>query len=160
LIEEINMRKLALVLACAPAFLLTACASDGLDNSGGGGQQDLSLDVDVAELKREAQKAVDRNIRARQELADSNAELDAVEAKIAAGSQDALDFVRAYRNPVKPNPAEPIAPDVAQPAPAAEPPVFTDVATAELTPDTTSGGYAEVIGDGLIAELGVAEQIG
>lgn len=134
------MRKLSLVLAAAPAFLLLACADNGSDTGGGGG--DRPLDEDIGALKHEAQKAVDRNIRARQELADSNAELDAVEAKIGAGAQDALDFVRAYRNPTTSNPP-PIAPDVAEAPPASEPPVFTDVSSATVTPSDTSGGFAE-----------------
>ncbi|HYD87103.1 MAG TPA: hypothetical protein VEA80_06500 [Vitreimonas sp.] len=150
------MKRLCLALALAPAFLLTACATDGMDTGGAGGAADQPLDADVAELEREVQKAVDRNVRAREELAASNAELDAVEAKIADGAQKALDFLRAYRNPVTPNPAEPIAPDVAAPAPAAEPPVFTDVASPELTPETTSGGFAETIGETFVVPAEVS----
>lgn len=144
------MKKLlfaACLLADAPAFAMACSIDDGLDNGGGGAQRDLSLDADIAAQRHEAQKAVDRNIRARQELADSNAELDAFEQKVAAGAQDALDFVRTYRNPTVANPA-PIAPDVAEQPPAVEPPVFTSIDSTELADGSTSGGVVDAIGDG------------
>ncbi|MFN3465302.1 MAG: hypothetical protein ACK4X1_14630 [Terricaulis sp.] len=138
------MKKIAvaMLLSAAPAFLLACSVDDGSDTGGAGGGTDQPLDADIAAVRHEAQKAVDRNIRARQELADSNAELDALEIKIGAGAQDALDFVRAYRNPTTSNPP-PIAPDVAEAPPASEPPVFTDVSSATVTPSDTSGGFVE-----------------
>ena len=51
-------------------------------------------------------------------------------------------------NPLKPNPT-PIAPDVAAPAPAEEPPVFTVVDSVDLTPESTSGGSAPSVADEL-----------
>lgn len=110
--------------------------------------QDRPLDEDVAELEREAQKAVDREIAARAELDAAIKNRVSVYEKIGAGADRARAFIDAYVNPAQPNP-EPVAPDVAAPAPAVEPPVFTDVASAELTPVDTSGGFAETIGEGL-----------
>lgn len=104
---------------------------------------DLPLDADVAELRREAQKAVDREIAARTELAAAIANREEVRAKVAAGAADALAFIDAYVNPAVPAPA-PIAPEVAAPAPAVEPPVFTTVDSADVAPDNSSGGVSEV----------------
>lgn len=118
----------------------------------GAEQNDLPLDADVAELKREAQKAVDRLVAARVELADAIANINTVRGSIAGGSSDAVAFIDNYMNPVAANPA-PIAPEVAAPPPAVEPPVFTSVETADLTQDTTSGGSAPVVAD----ELNVVE---
>lgn len=112
----------------------------------GAEQTDLPLDADVAELRREAQKAVDREIAARIELAAAIENRIAVRAKVAAGAADAVAFIDNYVSPVVPNPA-PLAPEVAAPAPAIEPPVFTTVESAELSPETTSGGRAPVIDD-------------
>lgn len=111
---------------------------------------DLPLADDVAELKREAQRAVDREIYARSELEAAIVNRVAVREKIGAGSADAIAFIDAYTNPALPNPSEPIAADVAGPAPEVEPPVFTDVSSIELTPDSTSGGFAgEGVAEGL-----------
>lgn len=101
---------------------------------------DKPLDEDIAELNREGQKAVDRNIRARQELADSEAELDAFLAKVASGSQAALDYVKAYRNPAEPTP-EPIAPeahDDSLPMPD-DLPIYVEDFTAPAIDDTANG---------------------
>jgi hypothetical protein len=113
---------------------------------------DLPLDEDIAELNREAQKAVDREIAARIELDAAISNRVAVRAKLSDGSGAAIAFIDNYVNPVKPNP-EPVAPEVAAPPPAVEPPVFTSVDSADLTPETTSGGAAEVVAD----ELNVIE---
>lgn len=107
-------------------------------------QADLPLAADVAEINREAQKAVDRVIAARVELAAAIANVVDVRNNIATGSTGAIAFIDNYMNPVAPNPA-PIAPEVAAPPVAAEPPVFTTVDTIELTPETTSGGAAPVV---------------
>ena len=113
--------------------------------------EDLPLSDDVAELNREAQKAVDREIAARVELQASIDNRIATRKSIADGSKAATDFIDAYVNPAVPNPP-PVAPDVAVPAPPETPtsgtPVFTDVSTDVLTPDTTSGGVSTVA-DGL-----------
>jgi hypothetical protein len=77
-------------------------------------------------------------------LAANNAALDEYEAKVSQGADRALAFVRQYRNPAAPNPP-PIAPEVAAPPPAEEPPVFTDVSSPVLAPDETSGGFAPII---------------
>lgn len=108
---------------------------------------DLPLDADVAELNREAQKAVDREIAARAELDAAIQNRIAVRAQIADGSAAAVAFIDAYVNPTAPNPA-PIAPEVAAPAPVEEPPVFTEVVSDTLAPDETSGGFAPVIDAG------------
>ena len=109
-----------------------------------GEQSDLPLAADVAEINREAQKAVDRVIAARAELAAAITGLNDVRGSIAGGSAAAVNFIDAYMNPVTPNPA-PVAPEVAAPSLAAEPPVFTTVDTVALTPETTSGGAAPVV---------------
>lgn len=107
---------------------------------------DKPLRDDVAELNREAQKAVDRVIAARVELAAALENINTVRGLIEDGSAAAVLFIDNYMNPAVPNPA-PIAPDVAADPPPEEPPVFTDVATATLDAATTSGGEAEVIDD-------------
>lgn len=112
----------------------------------GAEQTDLPLDADVAELNREAQRAVDRVIAARVELDASIKDLLAKREVIAGGSAAAVSFIDAYMNPVA-APPPPVAPEVAAPPPAVEPPVFTTVETAELSPETTSGGTAVVIDD-------------
>jgi hypothetical protein len=104
---------------------------------------DLSLDDDLAALRHEAQKAVDREVAARAELAAAIENRQAVRAKLAAGSSDALAFIDAYVNPTIPNPG-PIAPEVAAPPPAIEPPVFTTVSDEFVAPDNSSGGAAPV----------------
>lgn len=104
---------------------------------------DLSLDEDIAALRHEAQKAVDREVAARVELAAAIENRQAVRAKLAAGSSDALAFIDAYVNPAAPNPAA-IAPEVAAPPPAVEPPVFTTVTDEFVAPDNSSGGSAPV----------------
>lgn len=107
---------------------------------------DQSLDLDLAEVEREGQKLVDENIDLRARLAANNAALDEYEAKVSQGADRALAFVRQYRNPAAPNPP-PIAPEVAAPPPAEEPPVFTDVSSPVLAPDETSGGFAPIIAE-------------
>lgn len=103
--------------------------------------QDAPLETDVAELKREAQKAVDREIAARVELDAAISNRVAVRAMIGGGSADALAFIDAYTNPTVANPA-PIAPDVAAPLPVDEPPVFTTVDDLQVDPENTTGGDA------------------
>lgn len=67
------------------------------------------------------------------------------------GDDDELDaWIAANRDPHTPTPP-PIAPEVAAPPPAIEPPVFTTVDTAALTPDTTTPGYAPTIDPTLLA---------
>lgn len=105
---------------------------------------DLPLDEDVAELNREAQRAVDRVIAARAELAASIENINAVRAKIADGSNAAVAFIDAYMNPTVPNPPEPVAPDVAAPPPAEEPPVYTTVDTITVEATNSSGGESVV----------------
>lgn len=96
-----------------------------------------------AEVNARVQRAVDRNVAARSELDASNQELADIENELVTGDAATLNFLRAYRNPTTPNP-EPIAPEVAAPPPVEEPPVFTDVSTPTITPDTTSGGVSDV----------------
>lgn len=96
-----------------------------------------------AEVHKRVQIAVDRNVAARGELAASNEELQGIVTDLQSGDAGTLNFVLAYLNPTLPNP-EPIAPDVAAPAPAEEPPVFTDISTPDITPDTTSGGESDI----------------
>lgn len=104
---------------------------------------DKPLDEDLAEVEREGQMLVDRNIKARKELDDSNTALNDYEAKVATGAERALNFVRQYRNPTQPNPEAPLAGDVAmQPLPE-EPPVFTTVTDTDLNPGNTSGGAVD-----------------
>jgi len=117
--------------------------------------EDLSLDEDVAELNREAQKAVDREVAARAELAAAIENRVAVRAKIAGGSADAVAFIDNYVNPVVAAPP-PIAPEVAAPAPAVEPPVFTTVDDANVAPENSSGGVS-VIADELVVVPAPAE---
>jgi hypothetical protein len=105
---------------------------------------DQSLDLDIAEVEREGQKLVDENIDLRARLAANNAALDEYDAKVSQGADRALAFVRQYRNPAVPNPA-PIAPEVAAPPPAEEPPVFTTIDSPVLDPMDTSGGFAPEI---------------
>lgn len=107
---------------------------------------DLPLADDTAELKREAQKAVDREIAARVELAAAIENRVSVRALIGAGSAAALAFIDAYTNPTVANP-EPIAPEVAAPPVDVEPPVYTDVTDIEVNPGNTSGGDASIDGD-------------
>lgn len=104
---------------------------------------DLPLGDDVAELRREAQKAVDREVAARAELAAAIENRQNVRAMIAGGSAEAVAFIDAYVNPAVPNP-EPVAPEVAAPPPAVEPPVFTSVDDANVAPDNSSGGSSAV----------------
>lgn len=111
-----------------------------------GEQADLDLDADIAEVHREVQKVVDAEIAARDALAVAIANRVAVREKVAAISAKAAAFIDNYVSPVVPNPA-PLAPEVAAPAPAIEPPVFTTVESAALSPETTSGGRAPVIDD-------------
>lgn len=101
------------------------------------------LEADVAELNREAQAAVDRCIAARVELDASITNLSDVRSKIAEGSAAAVAFIDAYTNPQTPN-LPPVAPEVAAPAPAEEPPVFTTVDTIVLDTTNTSGGESSV----------------
>lgn len=105
---------------------------------------DKPLDQDIAEVEREGQMLVDRNIRAREELDASNKALDDYETKVQTGADRALNYIRQYRNPSQSNPA-PIAPDVAATAPATEPPVFTTVDSLDVNTSTTSGGSVESI---------------
>lgn len=109
-------------------------------------REDLDLDADIAEIHREVQKVVDAEIAARDALAAAIARRVAVREKVAAISPAAAAFIDNYVSPVVPNPA-PLAPEVAAPPPAIEPPVFTTVESAELSPETTSGGRAPVIDD-------------
>lgn len=105
--------------------------------------EDLSLDEDVAELKREAQKAVDREIAARVELKAAIDNRISVRAKLAGGSAEAVAYIDSYVNPAAEAPT-PIAPEVAAPAPVVEPPVFTTVDDTNVTPENSSGGVATV----------------
>ncbi len=98
---------------------------------------------DQAAVNATVQKAVDRNVAARAELQASNEELQGIVGDLQTGDAATLNFVLAYMNPTTPNP-EPIAPDVATPPPQVEPPVFTDISTPTITPDTTSGGSSDV----------------
>lgn len=113
-----------------------------------GEQADLDLDADIAEIHREVQKVVDAETAARAALEIAIANRVAVREKVAGISAKAAAFIDNYVSPVVANPA-PLAPDVAAPPPAAEPPVFTMVTTAELSPETTSGGNAPVIDEAL-----------
>lgn len=107
--------------------------------------QDKPLEQDIAEVEREGQMLVDRNIRAREELAASNQALDEYEAKVGEGAARALNYIRQYRNPTQTNPAAPLAPDVAAPPPAEEPPVFTTIDTLDADTSNTSGGFVESV---------------
>jgi hypothetical protein len=104
---------------------------------------DNTLDEDIIALEHEAQKAVDREIAARVELDAAINNRVAVRAKLSEGSARAIAFIDQYVNPTEPNP-EPIVPEVAQPAPAEEPPVFTTVDTGDISPDNSTGGESEV----------------
>jgi len=95
------------------------------------------------DLRAVAQKMADRNVAARAELASSNAEIASFLADLDQADSDAHAFLKQYQDPTQPNPT-PVAPEVAAPAPAEEPPVFTDVTSTELTPGATSGGSADV----------------
>lgn len=107
-------------------------------------REDLSLDEDIAEIHREGQKIVDEETRIRGMLADVIARRVAYREKVAAISPQAVAFIDNYVHPTVANPA-PLAPEVAAPPPAEEPPVFTTVGVAELSPETTSGGAAPVV---------------
>lgn len=106
--------------------------------------EDVPLSEDVVELNREAQRAVDRVIAARVELAAAIENVNDVRAKIAEGSASAVAFIDNYMNPTVPNPA-PVAPDVAAEPPAEEPPVFTTVDDTDVALDNSSGGEAETV---------------
>jgi hypothetical protein len=97
----------------------------------------------TAEMNAAAQKAVDRAIAARVELAAAIEGINAVRAEIADGSAAAVAFIDQYMNPTAANP-EPIAPEVAAPEPAIEPPVFTTIEDADITLENSSGGASEV----------------
>lgn len=105
---------------------------------------DLPLSDDVLAIRAEAQKAVDREIAARVELQAAIDNRVDVRAKIADGDAAALAYIDAYVNPHVDNPPTPIAPEVAAPPPAEEPPVFTDVTTPVVAPENSSGGQADV----------------
>ena len=106
--------------------------------------EDVPLSEDVVELNREAQRAVDRVIAARVELAAAIENVNDVRVKIAEGSASAVAFIDNYMNPTVPNPP-PVAPDVAAEPPAEEPPVFTTVDDTDVALDNSSGGEAETV---------------
>lgn len=108
--------------------------------------EDRPVGDDVAELNREAQKAVDRVIAARVELAAAIDNINSVRQQIADGSAAATAFIDNYMSPSLPNPP-PVAPEVAAPPPAVEPPVFTTVDDTTIAIDNSSGGTAPVIAD-------------
>lgn len=142
------MKKLMLMAAlAAPAFMALTFADNGSDTSGGSGSGDLPLEQDIAEIEREAQLAVDGEIKARAALEQAIARRVDVYNKIGEGAARAKAFIDAYVNPAQPNP-EPIAPDVAEPAPATEPPVYTDVSTPGADVVDTTGGVADVAIEG------------
>lgn len=105
--------------------------------------EDAPLSDDVAELNREAQRAVDRVIAARVELDAAIANVNETRTKIADGSAAAVAFIDNYMNPTVPNPP-PVAPEVAAEPPAEEPPVFTTVDDADVALENSSGGEADV----------------
>lgn len=101
---------------------------------------DLTLEEDLGEIHREAQKRVDRVVAARIELAEALKDLVMGRDSILAASAKAVGFVDEYLNPTVANP-EPIAPEVAvEFPPEAEIPVFTTVDEEGLTWFNTSGG--------------------
>lgn len=110
--------------------------------------QGKPLAEDIADLRTHAQRIVDRNVAARFELDSSNKEIADFQIAVTGGAADVQNFINAYLHPTTSNPS-PIAPEVAAPAPAFEPPVFTDVRTPELDPFSTSGGF---VPEGSIAE--------
>jgi hypothetical protein len=107
-------------------------------------QEDLPLSVDIAEVNREAQVAVDRVVRARVELSAAIQNVVEVRGTIALGSAAAVGFIDDYMNPAVANP-EPVAPEVADETlpPEEEIPVFTTVEEPEVNFVNTSGGEVE-----------------
>ena len=122
---------------------------------------DLTLEEDLGEIHREAQKRVDRVVAARIELGEALKDLVVARDNILSASAKAVGFVDEYLNPTVANP-EPIAPEVAvEFPPEAEIPVFTTVDEEGLAWFNTSGGEVameeetleEVFGDYLGADV-------
>jgi hypothetical protein len=113
---------------------------------------DLSLADDLAEVRGEIQRRVDRVVAARVELAASLADLADGREQVLTKSANAVAFVDAFLNPLADNPP-PIAPDVAAPPPPVEPPVFTTVTEADATQTNTSGGSADTVDPGNVIVL-------
>ena len=119
---------------------------------------DLTLEEDLGEIHREAQKRVDRVVAARIELGEALKELVVGRDSILAASAKAVGFVDEYLNPTVANP-EPIAPEVAAEfPPEAEIPVFTTVDEEGLAWFNTSGG--EVAMDGEVLEEVFGDYLG
>jgi hypothetical protein len=113
---------------------------------------DLSLADDLAEVRGEIQRRVDRVVAARVELGAALTDLADGREQVLTKSANAVAFVDAFLNPLADNPP-PIAPDVAAPPPAVEPPVFTTVTEAEATQGNTSGGSADTVDPGNVIVL-------
>lgn len=113
---------------------------------------DLSLSDDLAEVRREIQKRVDRVVAARVELDAAIADLADGREQVLSKSAAAVAFIDAFNNPLAANPP-PLEPEVAAPPPAVEPPVFTTVTEPEAAPTNTSGGSAASVDPGNVIVL-------
>lgn len=106
-----------------------------------------SIDESIANIHRAVQMDCDENTDLRARLDASNKKLARDVELVGPIAPEAAAYLAKYLDIAQPNPTTPLAPDVAAPPPAVEPPVFTTVDTATADVTNTTGGHAPDIDD-------------